>query len=182
MQLLITDLNQIKHIAEAKRPENDVFRAFVKNNDPEFIDAMVHELNDNITPQIDCTQCGNCCKSLMINVSKAEAEKLAQHINMDLPAMKQQFLEESEQGQLIMNTIPCYFLSGTKCSIYENRFSGCREFPYLDQDNFSSRLFALLIHYEKCPIIFNVIEALKLKLQFFNPVSGTDQTGTDTTS
>ena len=118
----------------------------------------------------------------MINVSKAEAEKLAQHINMDLPAMKQQFLEESEQGQLIMNTIPCYFLSGTKCSIYENRFSGCREFPYLDQDNFSSRLFALLFHYEKCPIIFNVIEALKHKLQFFNEAPGIEQTSTNSTS
>lgn len=170
MQQLITDLNQIKHIAEAKRPENDVFRAFVKNNDPELIDALVHELNDNITPQIDCTQCGNCCKSLMINVSREEAEKLAQHINMDLPAMKKQFLEESEQGQLIMNIIPCYFLNGTKCSIYENRFSGCREFPYLDQDNFSSRLFALLIHYEKCPIIFNVVEALKIRLKFANTI------------
>ncbi len=167
MQQLTTDLKQIKTIAEAKRPENDVFRAFVKNKDPKHIDAVVHELNDIITPQIDCTQCGNCCKSLMINVSTAEAENLAQHINMDLPMMKQQFLEESEQGQLVMNTIPCFFLNGTKCSIYENRFSGCREFPYLEQDNISSRMFALLIHYESCPIIFNVMEELKIRLQFF---------------
>lgn len=167
MQQLITDLDQIKNIAEAKRPENDVFRAFLKNKNPELIDSLVHTLNDIITPQIDCTQCGNCCKSLMINVSTAEAESLARHISMDLPSMKKQFLEESEQGQLVMNTIPCFFLEGTKCSIYENRFSGCREFPYLEQDNISSRMFALLIHYESCPIIFNVMERLKIKLQFF---------------
>ena len=115
----------------------------------------------------------------MINISAEEAGKLAQHINMDLADMKKQFLEESEQGQLIMNSIPCYFLSGTKCSIYENRFSGCREFPYLDQDNFSSRMFALLIHYESCPIIFNVIEALKIKLQFFIGVPENGQTNAD---
>ena len=179
MQQLITDLNQVKNIAEAKRPENDVFRAFVKYKDPKYIDSIVHELNDIITPQVDCTQCGNCCKSLMINISAEEAGKLAQHINMDLADMKKQFLEESEQGQLIMNSIPCYFLSGTKCSIYENRFSGCREFPYLDQHNFSSRMFALLIHYESCPIIFNVIEALKVKLQFFIRVTENGETTAD---
>lgn len=168
MSQLTTDLGEIKNIAEAKLPENDVFRAFVKNQDSKYVDSIVHELNNNISPQIDCTECGNCCKSLMVNVTPAEAERLSDHLCISLADMKAEFIEESEQGQLIMNTIPCHFLSGTRCSIYVHRFTECRDFPHLHKDSFSTRMFGLLIHYASCPIIFNVIEELKTRLNFFH--------------
>jgi uncharacterized protein len=163
---LVTDLVEIQQQALEKQHENDAFRVFVKNKNSKEVDEIVHELNDRITPEIDCTRCGNCCKNLMINITPEEALVLADQLNMDLPAMKQKYIEESLQGQLIMNTIPCHFLSGTSCSIYTNRFTECREFPHLHKDNFKDRLFGLLIHYATCPIIFNVVEDLKLRLGF----------------
>jgi hypothetical protein len=163
---LTIDLAVIKSIAAEREDENDAFRIFIKNSDSHDVDRMVHSLNDAITPQIDCTQCGNCCKSLMINITAPEANKLAAHLNMDLDVVKEKYIEESLQGQMIMNTIPCHFLSGTKCSIYEHRFNECREFPHLHKDNFSDRLFGMLIHYASCPIIFNVVEALKITTGF----------------
>lgn len=166
MSRLTTDLLVIKEIAAAKENENDAFRSFIKNRDDKETDTIVHALNDIITPQIDCTKCGNCCRSLMINITAPEAEDLATHLNMELPALKEKYIEESQQGQMIMNTIPCHFLSGTRCSIYEHRFNECREFPHLHKDNFSSRLFGLLVHYASCPIIFNVVEALKTRTGF----------------
>jgi hypothetical protein len=62
---------------------------------------------------------------------------------------------------MIMNSIPCGFLSENKCTVYEKRFDECREFPHLHKDNFKGRLFGTLIHYAMCPIIFNVVEELK---------------------
>lgn len=159
----------IKAIAAAKEDENDAFRLFIKNSDNNDVDRMVHALNENITPQIDCTRCGNCCKSLMINITAPEANELAAHLNMDLVAVKEKYIEESLQGQMIMNTIPCHFLSGTKCSIYEHRFNECREFPHLHKDNFRGRLFGTLMHYASCPIIFNVVESLKIATGFTHP-------------
>jgi hypothetical protein len=50
--------------------------------------------------------------------------------------------------------------------VYEHRFSECREFPRLDRKNFKDRLFGTLIHYAMCPIIFNVVEELKIKTGF----------------
>jgi len=163
---IITNLVQIKEIATKKEPENDRFRIYLKQQDRNFIDSIVHALNDTINPQIDCTACGNCCKSLMINVTTGEAEALATRLQLSLATVKEKYIEESEQGQLIMNTIPCHFLSGSSCSIYEDRFTECREFPHLHKPHFTGRLFGIMMYYGMCPIIFNVVEQLKLAVNF----------------
>ena len=140
-----------------------------------MIDKIVFELNSTIEPQIDCTLCGACCKGLMINVSQQESEKVAEHFDMPVNAFKDKYIEEGEIGLMIINTIPCHFLSDSKCTIYENRFNECRAFPHLDKPNFNDRLFGTLIHYSICPIIYNVVEQLKIKMQFFNNQSITEK-------
>ena len=81
---------------------------------------------------------------------------------------EEKYIEKSEGGMMIMNTIPCHFLNDNKCGVYENRFKECRDFPHLHKPNFNDRLFGTLIHYAICPIIFNVIEQLKIETDFFN--------------
>ncbi len=134
--------------------------------DSDEVDGIFHALNEVIAPQIDCTKCGNCCRSFMINVSEEEALKVANTIKLEMNAFKAKYLEESMGGKLIINQIPCHFLSGNKCSIYEDRFSGCREFPHLDEPKIQQRLFGLLMYYSKCPIIYNVIEQAKEQTSF----------------
>ena len=102
----------------------------------------------------------------MINVTSEEAERLAIHLEMTVPDLKSKYIEESLQGKMIMNTIPCHFLCGTKCTIYEERFTECRDFPHLYKDNFTDRLFGTLMYYAMCPIIFNVVEELKVEIGF----------------
>jgi len=67
---------------------------------------------------------------------------------------------------MIMNKMPCHFLKENKCTVYEQRFSGCKEFPALHLPDFTERLFTTFMHFERCPIIFNVVEQLKLQLNF----------------
>ncbi|MFY7838983.1 MAG: YkgJ family cysteine cluster protein [Lacibacter sp.] len=67
---------------------------------------------------------------------------------------------------MILNKIPCHFLADNKCSIYEVRFAGCREFPALHLPQFNRRLFTVMMHYDRCPIIFNVMEELKSTTHF----------------
>ena len=163
---LLTDLKKIKRIAAEKETENDRFRIFLKQLDGEQIDTIVHKLNAGISAQIDCTQCGNCCKSLMINVTGEDVKALATHLQISQADVKEKYIEESGQGEMIINTIPCHFLRGTTCSIYEHRFTDCREFPHLHKPHFTGRLFGTLMNYAMCPIIFNVVEKLKEKLDF----------------
>jgi hypothetical protein len=163
---LQSNLATIAAYADEHVDENDRFKAFLKQQDDDAVDKIVFELNDHISPQIDCMACGNCCKSFMINVTQEEAENLSTHLQMPLPQLKEKYLEESAQGQMVVNTIPCSFLTGTVCSIYEYRFDGCREFPHLHRPHFNGRLFGVLMYYATCPIIFNVIEELKVRTNF----------------
>ena len=102
----------------------------------------------------------------MINVTPAEADTVSTHLGMDTLEFKEKYIEESQQGQMIMSSIPCHFLNDKICTVYEHRYSECREFPHLDRKNFKDRLFGTLIHYAMCPIIFNVVEELKIEAGF----------------
>ena len=148
-------------VTEAVDAENESFKTFIRSCDPEEIDKMVFEIQLKVTAAVDCTQCGNCCRSLMINVEPNELEPLSHVLLLSVQEIKSRYIEESAQGQLIVNTIPCHFLENNMCTVYENRFAECREFPHLHKKGFSRRLFGTFMHYHRCPIIYNTIELLK---------------------
>jgi Fe-S-cluster containining protein len=161
-----TDLTQILAFAEKRDAENERFKTYLLGCDSMLLDEEVMLLNDIITPKIDCTSCGNCCKSLMITVSEQEADHLSNKLSISRNAFDNQYLEKGLHGLNIINTIPCHFLSNNKCTVYDDRFEGCREFPALHLPQFQKRLFTHFMHYGRCPIIFNVIEHLKEKHSF----------------
>jgi Fe-S-cluster containining protein len=163
---IITALPAIADHAVNHQLENDSFIQFLKNHESDAIDKAVHRLNDTIAPRIDCTTCGNCCKTLMIVVEEEEAEVLSSHLHISRTDFDYQYVEKGSNGMMLVNTIPCTFLSNNKCTVYEHRFAGCKEFPALHLSQVKQRLFTLFMHYDRCPIIFNVIENLKKELAF----------------
>ncbi len=162
---LLADLEQIAALSIDREAENDLFAQKVKQLDPVMVDQWVLALNESIAPQIDCTSCGNCCKTLMINVTDMEADRMAAHLSISRSNFDDQYLEKGSNGMMLMNSIPCSFLKDKKCSVYESRFEGCREFPAMHLPGFSKRLFTTLMHYSRCPIIFNVVEEMKKKMK-----------------
>jgi uncharacterized protein len=159
--------------AEVEREdENFRFRLFLKEQEEAILDAKVIALNNTIAPQINCTDCGNCCTTLMINVTEPECASMGTFLNQSVAAFKEQYIETSAEGtMMIMNRIPCAFLKGKKCTVYENRFAECREFPHLHKEGFRQRIFGTLMHYGRCPIIYNVIEQLKIDLDFKDQIT-----------
>lgn len=159
-------------MAAEKEAENLQFAALLKQLNEEEVDAAVSLLDQCISPQIDCTQCGNCCKSLMVNVTDDEANRASKALGMSRESFDNQFLEKGSHELMIMNKMPCHFLANNQCTIYEHRFAGCREFPALHLPGFTKRLFSVLMHYGRCPIIFHVVEELKKETRFsFTPSS-----------
>jgi hypothetical protein len=153
-------------LAAQKQSENEAFRRFVKQQDSAVMDALVFPIQAEVSAEVDCTSCGACCQHLMINLTEAEIEGPAKHLNLSPAAFIDTHVEVSSQGQMIMNTIPCHFLCEKKCSIYSLRFEDCRAFPHLDKPNFKDRMFGTLQYYGICPIIFHVVERLKFALSF----------------
>ena len=165
--MIQTDLSAIAADAAAKVEENQAFVQMLKNMDSSDIDRKVFRLNEEIAPKIECTACGNCCKTLMVNVEPPEADRLASHLDMDRATFDERYVEKSRHsGRMLLNAIPCHFLEGNNCSVYPYRFAGCKEFPALDQPLFTKRLFTVFMHYGRCPIIYNVVEKLKAELGF----------------
>ena len=164
--MLITSLEEISQLALTNETENIRFKSFLQQSDNKLIDSLVQELNAVVEAQIDCTLCGNCCKTLMINVTEQEADDLASHKKQSRVEFDRQYLEKSTHGMMLMNTIPCPFLQENICSVYKHRFAGCREFPGLHLPEFTGRLFSVFMHYGRCPIIFNVVEQLKEAVAF----------------
>lgn len=168
MTYLETNLRTIARTAKLKEYENQRFRAFLKMQD-DNIDPIVQQLHDKITDEIDCTKCGNCCNSLHPSVTKPEISRLAKALNMSDKTFEKQHLETDEFDQKkYMSDTPCLFLKDKKCSIYTERPEDCRGFPFTDKPEFTRRTITMLYYYEICPIVYNLMEALKHKLGFFD--------------
>ncbi len=70
------NIEKIEQIRKMKENENLRFRTFLKGQDNKKVDRVVHRLNEEIESQIDCTKCGNCCKTLRPCVTNKEIETL----------------------------------------------------------------------------------------------------------
>lgn len=160
----IDSVTELKKIASTKAVENIFFKKHLRNFSSEKVDALVHELDREITPQIDCTQCGNCCKKLEPELSSDEIEKLAAIKNETPEKFKQNYVLHDGKTNFL-KTKPCMFLSENKCSVYESRPQACAGFPHLDLNDFKYRS-TFWSNYSLCPIVFNVIESLKEKTEF----------------
>jgi Fe-S-cluster containining protein len=163
----INSIEELEKKATSKAVENIFFKKHLRNFTSHQVDALVHNLDKEISPQIDCTQCGNCCKKLEPELSTDEIEKLA--------TLKQESPEQFKQKHVLhdgethfLKTKPCIFLNERKCSIYLSRPQACAGFPHLDLKEFKYKS-SFWNNYNLCPIVYNVIESLKEKTGFIKP-------------
>ena len=77
------NLNHIQQIAQLKRNENLSFGTFLKGQDVDKVDAIVYHLDKEITPQIECIACGNCCMNLRPVATIEELSKFVVKENIE---------------------------------------------------------------------------------------------------
>jgi uncharacterized protein len=163
----LINLPYIAAQAQEKLDENYAFRVFLKQLDPNEVDENLKPIADKYLSEIDCTQCGNCCKKIMITLNHAEMEKIAIAINKPIEQCKNDYFETSTLSDtVIMSAMPCHFLSQNKCTVYEHRPSACASFPHLNLPNFTTRLLSMISGYGLCPQIYHSLEALKMHYNF----------------
>lgn len=169
MKNLELNLEKIKQISVIKEDENYEFRAFLKGVDSDEVDKIVHKINNEIVSQIDCQECGNCCKSLRPCVTDSEIEFLSQVDKVSKKDYLHKFVEidDFEDIKYLKDT-PCRYLKDKSCSIYESRPFDCKSYPHTQKENFNSRTLGMIENYEICPIVFNVYELLKQEMNFKN--------------
>ena len=163
------DLKKIARLSDQKENENLRYRTLVKFGEleDEELDAIVHKLNREISAAIDCRNCGNCCKTLGINVDEKDIQRLADHFIMDVDDFMRKYVEEDkdEGGYTFRNSPPCPFLIGKRCSVYSARPEACRSYPNLHREDFSRRTLSVIANCSVCPIAYNVWDELKQELR-----------------
>lgn len=160
------DLGKIKYFGDIKKDGNFRFRSFLKMQDSNKIDRIVNKLNEKYSLLIDCSECGNCCTDLQPLIRKTDLTGLKQELKITEYEIKHKYLELDEDNDLRFKDLPCTFLENKKCKIYKNRPKDCKSYPHLHKKDIISRLLNIVYNYSICPIVFNVYEELKIKLNF----------------
>jgi len=115
-----TTLKRIEKIAKKKDDENWAFRTFLKGCDLSRaeIDARVHQLTEEVSAQIDCTKCANCCKQISPVLDQADVVHFAGGLEISLSEFKDGYLSPAEDAptKQIFNQRPCPFLQDDRCT------------------------------------------------------------------
>jgi uncharacterized protein len=163
---MLTDISEIQRLSKEREKENLRFRAFLKNKHARPVDSIVHKLNDYYFSLIDCTQCGYCCTCLRPTLAESDIDQLIRELKMSRVKFKKNYVRTDEEGDMLFKRLPCAFLKDKKCTVYASRPEDCQSYPHLFKNEFTSRLYGVLENYAICPIVFNVVEDLKEKLNF----------------
>lgn len=154
-----------------KNIENIFFKKFLRNQTSSSIDEFIHQSYPIVSAQINCLECANCCKKLEPGIEQTEISELAQ-LNHQLPEVFKQNHVAYDGDAYYLKAKPCLFLTDNMCSIYNNRPQSCSGYPHLDQKDMKFRR-TFWENYAICPIVFNVIESLKVSLGFpSKPIQG----------
>lgn len=167
MKILEKHPENLPDLTKLKESENNSFRSFIHELPSKQIDFTLNVIVPEVEKNIDCTQCGNCCRHLQPGLSEEEISRLASLKNMSDDDFKNQFTAQ-EKGTMIqyMTARPCVFLDNKICSFYESRPHSCKDFPYLDEARIKMYWKRVMEYYKICPIVFNTVELLKKEVGF----------------
>ncbi|MCP4349142.1 MAG: YkgJ family cysteine cluster protein [Desulfobacterales bacterium] len=156
-----TDLNRIRKLSETRKDENWKFRSFLKGHDePDKLDVIVQKLYQQISSEIDCKTCANCCREVQPVLSREDIERFSEGLGMSVSKFENQHLTE----KFVFNQEPCPFLRNNLCENYDCRPEDCISYPHLHKEDFIFRLIGVIGNYSVCPIVFNVYECLKAEV------------------
>lgn len=170
---LITDLDRVAALADARREDTRAFAHYVElmwdregRTDGE-LDALVEAIAAGVIPRIDCTACANCCRSVPVGLVPGDVPPLAAALGLPEQEVIACYVDRragARQGEWgILRGAPCPLLDGGRCSVYAYRPGSCRAYPAFTPD-FRYLLLPIARGAGLCPIIFNVIERLKHRL------------------
>jgi Fe-S-cluster containining protein len=93
-----------------------------------------------------------------------DIRRLSEMLLLPKPELIGKYLQPGEdKGTYVPRQVPCPFLRENLCTVYEGRPDNCRSFPNLHKRDFRSRLIQVIENSTICPIVYNVLEVLKLE-------------------
>ena len=156
---MINDILQNWEKKSADRQK--LYRQYLRKTNRNKVLGQLPSLHEQAFTKIDCLNCANCCKNYSPRFKTPDVKRISKHLKMRESDFIDTYLQVDEEGDFVAKTTPCPFLgSDNYCSIYEQRPSDCRRFPYTDEDVFIKRQQLTLKNSSFCPITYHVLEGL----------------------
>lgn len=152
----------ILHNWEKKSAERQkLYKQFLQKADKNTVLKQLPDYHEEAFAKIDCLQCANCCKNFSPRFKTPDIKRISKHLGMRESDFIDKYLKVDDEGDFVAKSLPCPFLGADNyCSIYEERPSDCRRFPYTDEDVIIKRQQLTLKNSSFCPITYYVIEKL----------------------
>lgn len=149
---------------EKKAAENQKkYRRLLDRADKNRVLKQLPELHEEAFEQIDCLACAACCKNYSPRFKTPDIKRISKHLGMKESVFIETYLRLDEEGDYVVRSTPCPFLGADNfCSIYEERPSDCRRFPYTDEDVLIKRKALTLKNATFCPAVYYVLEKLSV--------------------
>jgi uncharacterized protein len=154
--------DSILHNWQKKSAENQKqYKQFLQKANKNKVLKALPKLHEEAFSQINCLQCGNCCKGYSPRFKMPDIKRIAKHLKMKESAFIDIYLNLDTDGDYVGKIQPCTFLGADNyCSIYEVRPSDCARFPYTDEDVLLKRPQITLKNSTFCPAVYFVLEKL----------------------
>lgn len=148
---------------EKRSAENaGAYARFLRRNDRREAIRRLPDLHEEAFENVDCLSCANCCRNYSPRFKTPDIKRISKVLRMKEGAFIENHLRLDEDGDYVVKSTPCPFLgSDNRCSIYEDRPSDCRRFPYTDEDVLLKRPAITLKNATFCPAVHYVLERLK---------------------
>ena len=138
------------------------YKHFLKNPNKNKVLKQLPALHDEAFSKIDCLACAACCKNYSPRFKTTDIKRISKRFKMRESVFINTYLSLDKEGDYVVKSTPCPFLgSDNFCSIYEDRPSDCKRFPYTDEDVLIKRPNLTLMNATFCPAVFYVLEKLK---------------------
>ena len=164
---------EVRAKAQKVEEQNYKFRMFLKNRvDDDELDAQFSELHRELFAGYDCYKCSNCCKSHSIILDKDEVKRISAFLGLTESAFIGEYLMNAnteDEKPYRFKAVPCAFLSDDgRCRIQDYKPDVCTGFPYTDQPDRLSSMYGIIGNAEVCPVVFEILERLKVIYGFRN--------------
>ena len=154
--------SEIHEQAERASPANKKLLQRLKREKSNKLDAVVHQLHEEVFTVTDCLKCANCCKTTSPIFYQRDIERLSKKLQLKPSQFVEKYLKLDEDGDYVLQKAPCAFLdSENYCTVYEDRPAACREYPHTDRKRFYQLLDLSYRNTFVCPAVYEIFEQLR---------------------
>ena len=149
-------------LAARKKKETSVFFRQLSKKDSGKVDEAFQSLHEEVFEQVNCLDCGNCCRSLGSRITDADIRRVSAALKIKPSELTEKYLRLDEDHDYVFRSMPCPFLDAENyCRIYEDRPRACRDYPHTDRRRMQQILALTLKNTETCPAVYEIVERLK---------------------